>query len=125
MANKLPLFELFLFQNSHRKTEYQDDDRAPEIGFSSSNLESPGMDSFIEEEQNKRKRIKPNVRYNKAFDATKPLTEYLAMQDKTEFVEQLETVKEFTELMRIGFPQEIKDLIPQPCQILSNSILQS
>ena len=69
------------------------------------------MDSFIEQEQNKRKRIKPNVRYNKAFDATKPLTEYLAMQDKTEFVEKLETVKEFTELMRIGFPQEIKDLI--------------
>ena len=111
IANKLPLFELSMFQNSHRKTEYQDDDREPEIGFSSSNLGSPGMDSFIEEEQNKRKRIKPNVRYNKAFDATKPLTEYLAMQDKTEFVEQLETVKEFTELMRIGFPQEIKDLI--------------
>ena len=69
-------------------TEYLDDCIEQENGLYSPNIGSPGMDSFIEEEQNKPKRINPNVRYDKAFDITKPLAEYIAMQNKGGFVEQ-------------------------------------
>ena len=80
-----------------------ENDEFPEPG-------SPGMEHIIEEEQTNARKIKPNVKYNKAYEATKPLTEYLALVNQDDFLDHIEMIKQLTELVRRRVPDNVKDV---------------
>ena len=117
-TTRLNLFEIKMFPNNLRKIDYQEDDDQMEDDDDQAAGEipvpaSPGMEHMIEEEQNKAKRLKPNVKYNQAFEATKGLTQYLAQVKGSEFKEQIETINELTELVRRGLPDDVKKVIKE------------
>ena len=49
--------------------------------------------------------------FNKAFDVAKVCSEYLSKYNTETFLSNLETFKVFTELMRTGLPDDVKELI--------------
>ena len=125
--NDLPLFDLRMFHNSFRKIDYQEDEweenkeSLDSVGFDTDNPGSPGMEQLIEEQQNKAKKIKPNVKYNKVYEATKPLTDYLSLVEQDSFLCQVETVKQFTELVRRGLPSEVVNVIEKQYKLAALS----
>ena len=71
---------------------------------------SPGMEHIIEEEQINARKRKPNVKYKKAYEATKPLTKYLALVNQDDFLDHIEMIKQLTELVRRGVSDDVKDV---------------
>ena len=57
------------------------------------------------------KKMKSNVKFNKAFDLAKVCAEYLSKYNTEAFLINIEVFKAFTELMRTGLPDEVKDAI--------------
>ena len=55
--------------------------------------------------------MKPNVKFNKAFDVAKVCAEYLSKYNTESFKDNLQIFQAFTELMRIGIPPAVKDAI--------------
>ena len=68
-ARKMPLFDLEMFPNILRKIYYheqtfEDDNEAL---FELDEPSSPGMNLFLDEEDSRPRKMKTNVKYNKAF----------------------------------------------------------
>ena len=78
---------------------------------SSDRLASPGMEHLIEEQMKENKKLKSNVKFNKAFDVAKVCAEYLSKYNTDTFKDNLEIFQAFTELMRTGLPDNVKDAI--------------
>ena len=57
------------------------------------------------------KKMKSNVKFNRAFDVAKVCAEYLSKYNTEAFLINIEVFKAFTELMRTGIPDEVKDAI--------------
>ena len=118
MANNMPLFDISIFHPSFKVIEDVTDNNVNESvdmfdmsGNVNSRLGSPGMEYLIAEEQETNKKMKKNEKYNKAFDVAKVAAEYLSMYSKAKFLENLESFKHFTELLRTGIPEEVAALL--------------
>ena len=74
-------------------------------------LASPGMEHLIKEQMEENKKMKPNVKFNKAFDVAKVCAEYLSKYNTESFKDNLQIFQAFTELMRTGIPPAVKDAI--------------
>ena len=137
MMNSLPLFDLNIFPPcmlldpaDEVFEDGESEDMIAESDEVTERLGSPGMEHLIEEEQRANKKMKKNVKFNKAFDVAKVAAEYTSMYSGEAFDTNLEAFKQFTDLMRIGLPVELvdtlerltkagtaataKDLVPQP-----------
>ena len=55
--------------------------------------------------------MKANVKYNKAFEATKSLTQFLAQVNNEDFLGQIKMVNQLTELVRRGLPDDVRNTI--------------
>ena len=69
------------------------------------------MEYLITEEQDANKKMKKNVKFNKAFDVVKEAAEFLSKYSTEQFTKNLESFRHFTELLRTGLPDDIDDAI--------------
>ena len=115
-VSNLPLFDIKCFHSSFLLIQEPDDSTADmfESFVSSSRLASPGMEHLIEEQMRENKNMKSNVKFNKAFDVAKVCAEYLSKYNTEAFLSNIEVFKAFTELMRTGLPDSVKDAILNP-----------
>ena len=79
-------------------------------GNVNSRLGSPGMEYLITEEQDANKKMKKNVKFNKAFDVAKEAAEFLSKYSTEQFTKNLESFRHFTNLLRTGLPDDIVDV---------------
>ena len=117
MMNSLPLFDLNIFPpcmlldpTDEVFENGESEDMIAESDEVTERLGSPGMEHLIEEEQRANKKMKKNVKFNKAFDVAKVAAEYTSMYSGEAFDTNLEAFKQFTDLMRIGLPVELLDI---------------
>ena len=110
---QLPLFDLKCFHPSFRFIQEPDESTADMFeSFEENNrLASPGMEHLIEEQMQQNKKLKSNVKYNKGFDVAKVCVDYLSKYNTETFETNLEIFNVFTELMRTGIPEDVKDVI--------------
>ena len=122
MMKNIPLFDISMFHPSFRSKHDVNDISAVEVGNGSidlfemsenvnTRLGSPGMEYLLEEEQNANKKLKKNVKFNKAFDVAKVAAEYISMYSTEQFYKNLETFKQFTELLRTGLPNDVVNVL--------------
>ena len=112
-----------MFHNSLRKFDFREEEDDNESYNHDKDVlipESPGMEHIIENEQSKIKKIKPNKKFNQALETTKSLTDYLSMLENDAFLEQINVIKQLTELIRRGLPQEVIDVIGKHFQSSGN-----
>ena len=111
--NNLPLFDIKSFHSSFLLIQEPEDSTADmfESFVSSNRLASPGMEHLLEEQMRENKKMKSNVKFNKAFDVAKVCAEYLSKYNTEAFLINIEVFKAFTELMRTGLPDGVKDAI--------------
>ena len=120
IMNNLPLFDINIFHptfklnnDAHEPSELVNEsvemfDLQDNVN---SRLGSPGMEYLIEEEQEANKKLKKNVKFNKAFDVAKVAAEYISMYSTDQFKKNLETFKQFTELLRTGLPDDVVNVL--------------
>ena len=60
-----------------------------------SRLGSPGMEYLISEEQEANKKLKKNVKFNRAFDVAKVAAEYLSKYSTEEFTKNIDSFNQF------------------------------
>ena len=125
MEKNMPLFDINMFHPSFKvrsdSNEAVEDEAATAINESvdmfdqsgniNSRLGSPGMEYLLAEEQEATKKLKKNVKFNRAFDVAKVAAEYTSMYSTEQFNKNLETFKQFTELLRTGLPKEVVEVI--------------
>lgn len=111
--SNLPLYDIKCFHPSFLLIQEPDDTTNDmfESFVSSDRLASPGMEHLIEEQMKENKKLKSNVKFNKAFDVAKVCAEYLSKYNTDTFKDNLEIFQAFTELMRTGLPDNVKDAI--------------
>ena len=110
--NNLPLFDIQIFHRSfHYQNENLDDTVHENFPPFSERLASPGMEHLVDEQMNNNKKMKSNHKFNKAFDVAKVCAEYLSKYGTEDFLSNYEVFQSFTELMRTGIPQNVKDAI--------------
>ena len=99
--NNLPLFDIKSFHSSFLLIQEPDDSTADmfESFVSSNRLASPGMEHLLEEQMRENKKMKSNVKFNKAFDVAKVCAEYLSKYNTETFLINIEVFKAFTEIM--------------------------
>ena len=120
LFHSLPLFDLKMFHSSFRvnpveENELEDIDTSVDmfdtLGNVNSQLGRPGMEHLLEEQKKNSRRLKKNVKYNKAFDTAKVAAEYLSHYSTDLFEKNLKAFNQFTELLRVGVPDELIDLL--------------
>ena len=125
MVNGLPLYDLKIFHSSFKLVEDDDEifgaaNSSVEMfdmsGNVNSRLGSPGMEYLITEEQEANKKMKKNVKFNKAFDVAKEAAEFISKYPTEQFTKNLESFKHFTELLRTGLPDDIVDALKRHCE---------
>ena len=113
MSN-LPLFDIKCFHPSFLMIQEPDtvsNDISDSPVDCDDRLASPGMEHLIKEQMEENKKMKPNVKFNKAFDVAKVCAEYLSKYNTESFKDNLQIFQAFTELMRTGIPPAVKDAI--------------
>ena len=108
-----------MFHNSFRINPDSDEidetdtsvDMLDSLGNVNSQLGSPGMEHLIEEQEKANLRLKKNVKYNRAFDTAKVAAEYLSHYSTEMFEKDLNAFKQFTELSRVGLPDDLINLL--------------
>ena len=95
---KIPHFDLKMFPNILRKIDYHEEtfEDDNEALFELDEPSSPGMILFLDEEDSRPRKMKANVKYNKAFEATKILTQFLAQVNNEDFLDQIKMVNQLT-----------------------------
>ena len=70
---------------------------------------------MLSEEQEANKKLNKNVKFNRAFDVAKVAAEYLSKYSTQEFTKNLDSFKQFTELLRTGLPEDVKEILQKHC----------
>ena len=78
------------------------------------------MEHLVDEQINNNKKMKSNQKFNKAFDVAKVCAEYLSKYGTDDFQSNYEVFQAFTDLMRTGIPQNVKDAILSHKQSMSH-----